>query len=41
VLIEPDDERLTLVWQSELAVGATQLEYLDVTEISLNAGGVP
>lgn len=33
VLIEPDERRLSLVWQSSLRVAAPDVDYLDVTEI--------
>ena len=34
VLIEPEEQRLSLVWQSVLRVAALDLDYLDHTEIS-------
>ena len=33
VLVEPDDARLSLVWQSRLRVAAPDADYLDATEI--------
>lgn len=33
MLIEPDAQRLSLVWQSGLRVAAPEAEYLDQTEI--------
>jgi hypothetical protein len=33
VLVEPDEQRLSLVWQSGLRVAAPETEYLDQTEI--------
>jgi hypothetical protein len=33
VIIEPDDHRLSLVWQSALRVAAPEADYLDITEI--------
>lgn len=33
VLVEPDDRRLSLVWQSTLRVAAPEVDYLDATEI--------
>ena len=33
VLVEPDDQRLSLVWQSTLRVPAPEVDYLDATEI--------
>jgi hypothetical protein len=33
VLVEPDDQRLSLVWQSTLRVPAPEVDYLDSTEI--------
>ncbi|HEX6244791.1 MAG TPA: DUF2169 domain-containing protein [Polyangiales bacterium] len=34
VILEPDDQRVALVWQSSLQVAARQVEHLDVTTIS-------
>lgn len=34
VLIEPDERRLSMVWQSSLRVAAPEADYLDVTEIT-------
>lgn len=36
VLVEPDDRRLVLVWQSTLRVAAPEADYLDSTEIVEN-----
>jgi hypothetical protein len=33
VLVEPEDQRLSLVWQSTLRVAAPEVDYLDSTEI--------
>jgi hypothetical protein len=33
VLVEPDERRLVLVWQSALRVPAPDADYLDETEI--------
>jgi hypothetical protein len=33
VLIEPEERRLSLVWQSALRVSSAQADYLDETEI--------
>ena len=33
VLVEPEERRLSLVWQSTLRVSATEVDYLDSTEI--------
>ena len=33
VLAEPDERRLSLVWQSALRVAAARTDYLDETEI--------
>lgn len=37
VIIEPDDHRLSLVWQSALRVPAPDADYLDITEIEERA----
>jgi hypothetical protein len=39
VLIEPEEQRLSLVWQSTLRVPAPETDYLDGTEIVENGGG--
>lgn len=33
ILVEPDERRLTLMWQSSLRVASADADYLDVTEI--------
>ncbi len=33
VIVEPDLQRLSLVWRSSLRVGARDSDYLDLTEI--------
>jgi hypothetical protein len=33
VLVEPDEQRLSLVWQSALRVAAPDADYLDATRI--------
>ncbi|PRP93712.1 DUF2169 family type VI secretion system accessory protein [Enhygromyxa salina] len=39
VLVEPDDRRLSLVWQSALRVAALDADYLDETSIVEKRGG--
>lgn len=38
VLIEPEEQRLSLVWQSTLRVPAPDVDYLDATEITAKGG---
>ena len=39
VLVEPEEQRLSLVWQSTLRVPAPETDYLDATEVTELRGG--
>lgn len=38
VVLEPDDRRMYLVWQTSLAVPPTQIDHLDQTAIETTTG---